>query len=613
VAAQVRRSPLRFALVAALDHWAMLVPAAPEMPRLVEVARRADPDPWRDQVRDVQAWNDLPRLLRLAQDARRQQQTPQIILLLAWRIQKLSSQGEPATLLQKLSGQGEPATLLRHALVHNPQDFWLHFHLGCFFEKDSAARIGCYRAALSVRPDSAPTHFTLGQELHVNKDLDGAFAHFQKAIGLDPKFARAHNDLGLVLQAKKDPDGAIQHFRQAIALDPNSARAHLNLGAALHGKKDPDGAIQHFRQAIALDPNSATGYYNLGLALQLNKDLDGAIQHYRQAVKLDPHNAPAHLSLGSVLKATGDLNGAILHYRQALALNPHFALAHNNLGNALVARKDLDGAILHYRKAIQFDPNLPDAHNNLGNALAVRKDLDGAIRHYHQAIALDPNYAQAYLNLGDGLRLQGKFAAALTALQKAHDLGSKQAGWPSVSARRIKQCERLLELDQKLPSILKGTAQPRDAAEQVELAGICLVKKNPVAAAHFFAAALKAQPQLAGEHRYNAACAAVLAATGRGQDADRLKDGEPARLRQQALDWLKSELADLKQQLQANPNKSGMVKAKWQHWQMDTDLAGVRDPKELARLPEAEHREWQVFWGEVAALLKPANAGSPQE
>jgi hypothetical protein len=37
-------------------------------------------------------------------------------------------------------------------------------------------------------------------------------------------------------------------------------------------------------------------------------------------------------------------------------------------------------------------------------------------------------------------------------------------------------------------------------------------------------------------------------------------------------------------------------------WPTDPNLAGVRDPAELARLPEAERAAWQRLWDDVAAL-----------
>jgi hypothetical protein len=51
VAAQIHQSSIRFALVAALDHWAeMLSEKDLLVPRLLEIARRADPDPWRNHA-----------------------------------------------------------------------------------------------------------------------------------------------------------------------------------------------------------------------------------------------------------------------------------------------------------------------------------------------------------------------------------------------------------------------------------------------------------------------------------------------------------------------------------------------------------------------------------
>jgi hypothetical protein len=39
-----------------------------------------------------------------------------------------------------------------------------------------------------------------------------------------------------------------------------------------------------------------------------------------------------------------------------------------------------------------------------------------------------------------------------------------------------------------------------------------------------------------------------------------------------------------------------------QHWLQDADFTGVRGPKSLAQLPEAERKEWQKLWEEVEAL-----------
>jgi hypothetical protein len=55
-------------------------------------------------------------------------------------------------------------------------------------------------------------------------------------------------------------------------------------------------------------------------------------------------------------------------------------------------------------------------------------------------------------------------------------------------------------------------------------------------------------------HRYNAACAAALAACGQGKDSAKRDAQERARLRRQALDWLREGLEALDLQLKKDPN-----------------------------------------------------------
>jgi hypothetical protein len=70
------------------------------------------------------------------------------------------------------------------------------------------------------------------------------------------------------------------------------------------------------------------------------------------------------------------------------------------------------------------------------------------------------------------------------------------------------------------------------------------LKKRHAAAARFYAAAFGDDPKLADEpragHRYNAACYAALAAASRGTDAPKPDAKERARLRGQALGWLRA-------------------------------------------------------------------------
>ena len=130
-------------------------------------------------------------------------------------------------------------------------------------------------------------------------------------------------------------------------------------------------------------------------------------------------------------------------------------------------------------------------------------------------------------------------------------------------------------------------------------------------AAEYFGKALRADPKLGDDPltqpRYNAARAAILASAGQSQDEPPLEDTAKAKLRQEALDWLKAELSTWKVHVTITaPGNLELATKTLANWKQQTDLGGVRDNEKLAKLPEAERKEWQAFWAEIDALLKPA-------
>ena len=135
-------------------------------------------------------------------------------------------------------------------------------------------------------------------------------------------------------------------------------------------------------------------------------------------------------------------------------------------------------------------------------------------------------------------------------------------------------------------------------------------------AARLWAEALTADPKLGDDrevqHRYNAACAAALAGCGEGKDDPAPDDGAKARLRRQALDWLKDELSAWSKALESSPPQNRTVIGQTlDHWRQDRDLAGVREPAALDRLSKPERADWQKLWSEVEALRARAAVSAP--
>jgi serine/threonine-protein kinase len=500
-AARVRNSAIREQLVAALDDWAVLTRDPRRQAWLSAVARRADPDDWRDRFRDPKVHRDRPGLEALADE------------LLRDEAKKLKAQSPH--LLAALGNallwvKADPVPLLSEAREHYPSDFWLNFYLGNALVQAQkwGEAAGYYRAALAVRPNTAAVYNNLGGAL-LNARLGGAIRAYQQAIRLDPTSAPTYNGFGLAWAAEGQTGKAITAFRKAVELDENNAQAHYNLGIALLKDKAPmEEALPHFQKAVALDSKDAKSRAALGLALASLRRLDEGIVELEQAATLDPKDAQTQGNLAAALLARG-----------------RFAEART------VARRCLD--------------LLPDKHPLRGQA-----------------------------------------------------------------TRLLQECERQIALEEKLVALLEGKGKPKDNAERLALARLCLERKKlPAAAARFYAEAFAAEPRLADDlragQRYNAACAAARAGAGLGTDAAQLDEKERARWRKQALDWLRADLAAWAKLADGGapaPRAEALKTLRW--WQQDPDLAGLRDEPALGNLPGPERAAWQKFWAEVAALGK---------
>src|SRR6185436_19285637 len=141
-----------------------------------------------------------------------------------------------------------------------------------------------------------------------------------------------------------------------------------------------------------------------------------------------------------------------------------------------------------------------------------------------------------------------------------------------------------LALDKRLPLVLNG--EKTSPMEQLSLADLCYrYKERPADAVLLYTAAFAAQKSLADEqtknHRTNAACAAIRASTGAP-----VAVAEQAGFRGQALEWLRADLVHGATLLSADPPRDlTLLSDKFALWRKHSDLASVREPQELERLP----------------------------
>jgi tetratricopeptide (TPR) repeat protein len=519
------------------------------------------------------------------------------------------------------------AQVLRRAATLHPGDYWVHHDLALALGANAGVEanemvprpeeaVRHLTAAVAIRPRSSIVHNNLGPALMAHGKLDEAARELREAIRFNKDYGNAHNNLGAVLLRQEKWNEAAAECREAIRLQPGDAVNHANLGIALLGRGALDEAIAECRTAIRLEPDLPLAHYNLSNALKAQGKFDQAIVECREAIRLKPDDNAAHSNLAATLALQGKLGESIAECREAIRLKPDDAFAHVNLGSALGSQGKREDACDAFREAIRLKPDLAEAHYGLGNSLRELRRFDEAVAECSEAIRLKPNDAMAHLNLGGALRSQGKLELALAEYRSTAALAQAGSELGRAMPEMIRQLERQIALARRLEAVLQGKDKPANPVEGLAFAQLCYDTQRYSAAARLWAEALMAEPTLGddrrSQHRYNAACAAARAAMSASTDEPLPDETEKARRRAQALDWLQDELTAWSKLLESSPPNARLEIAQiLKHWRQDKDLAGIRDLKFLAKLPEKERALWHSLWAKVEGMLQRAQAQSP--
>jgi serine/threonine-protein kinase len=333
VASGIRSSPVRFALLAALDNWASLAYTIKDLPRLgsvLELARAADPDPWRDRFRDPVVWADSEALTRLAREVDVGRQPPKVLALLG----------------RLMSANGvDPTSLFERALLHHPRDFWLHLY-AAMYAKEPGVKVGTALAALAVRRN-ARAYSILATGLRQRGDWPEALEAADRAIEINPTFFPSYIHRGFaLLRVKKDLPGAVAAFRSAAEADPNHPWPFWSLRYVFLLQGDRSAAADVYRKAADRElPTGAFwkhGGWPFGLHMHL-LDLNGqpeAADVYRKVTELDPDDFLSRSILGQVLQQQGRFAEAEQAYLGAITAEPACVLACNALARLLATCSD---------------------------------------------------------------------------------------------------------------------------------------------------------------------------------------------------------------------------------------------------------------------------------
>ena len=294
VAEQINGSPARGDIIAALDDWTICADKKPRRDQLLAVARQADPDPWRDRVRDPATFSNPAELRELARIAPKQAQSVQLLVVLGERL----SHVDRAAAIQ----------FLTRVQFEHPDDFYASYWLGTLLDGQGAS-IGFLRAAVALRPNEPVSNYNLGVALYHQGRTEEAFTYIERAVQLDPRYALSHAALGEIFYAQGQPDKALEEYREAMRLNPNVPWIRDDFAKFLVENGHKGEANDLLQKAVAVIPSSRQEQEVLRAALIRQRRLEEAKNAWRKALDPGPSEHDAWFGYAELCLFLGDAEG----------------------------------------------------------------------------------------------------------------------------------------------------------------------------------------------------------------------------------------------------------------------------------------------------------------
>jgi serine/threonine protein kinase/Flp pilus assembly protein TadD len=393
-AARIREKSIRVELAAALDDWYITRRPNSEAGRdhLMAISRLADPDEWRNKVRDLfRVRPDAKAAKQLVDTIPVEQLPPLTAIMLTYYLN--------SERMCDLS-----ATVLGQVQRLHPDDFWLNHDLGWSLmmmgpsHQEEALRY--YTAALALRPHNP-------------------------SIRMD--YATALLNVGKVNEGTARGMAA---FREGLRLRNNDVVAVTNFISALVRNGRLDDAITIVREQLQLAPGNMALRNRLYSLLAKKGSHDDAIADAQQVVRAMATNASAHNLLGHAFYRKGAFDDAITAYREAIRLSPDSFVLHFNLQLSLAKKGDREEALVEARKAIRnLRSDSAADHNRLAWLFATQLDPkfgDPAItvQLANRAVELDSKQRNHWGTLGVAHYRAGDWKSTITAMEEAINLSN---------------------------------------------------------------------------------------------------------------------------------------------------------------------------------------------
>jgi TolB-like protein/DNA-binding winged helix-turn-helix (wHTH) protein/Tfp pilus assembly protein PilF len=184
-----------------------------------------------------------------------------------------------------------------------------------------AKAVSYFQQAVREDPEFAAAYSGLSDSYclgwGIKADLPLADEYARKAISLQPDLAEGHSSLGFVRFSEHRMADADKELRRALELNPNYAMAHHYYSGYLLGLGRPADALAENDRARQLDPFSLPINTMRGLILIGLRQFDKALDQFDRAAEIAPQSPFVHVWLARTYWLEGRALEAIAEEKQA--------------------------------------------------------------------------------------------------------------------------------------------------------------------------------------------------------------------------------------------------------------------------------------------------------
>jgi tetratricopeptide (TPR) repeat protein len=307
-----------------------------------------------------------------------------------------------AFVLRNAGRPSEAEQELRAAVEAFPDLGLAWYRLGQFYEGESrlSEAAAAFERSLAQPPilGRDALHQRLARVRVNQADFDGAIAAYVNRVTVNPNSAEAHRSLGEIYFLQGRDDEALAEFLAAVWLDPMDARAFAALGKVQVRAQRYADAVPPLRRALALDGARADAHYALAQALARTgraEEARAAAAEFERLDALERARGQRDFRLeqrrvdAARLLNAGETEAAIAALRALADEDPGTARWPRELGAAFMRTRRFDDSIAALETAQAREPSpetdrlLADAYEAAGradDARAVRARYDTAAR-----------------------------------------------------------------------------------------------------------------------------------------------------------------------------------------------------------------------------------------